>query len=786
MLISFSTVQVTAQCISIPPTLPVCPGSPVTLTAIVQPGCINGSGSYSFESIPWLPEPFTGGTPADPDMNNCITGNFGPHDDCYAGPYSIGFPFCFFNQSYSQFWIGSNGWLGFSDPAGHDWYTYQATNIPNPIDIAPKNCIFAPWEDWYPTYTGVNNVYFYQTGSPPDRKLVVYWKDCRIFSCRADPAVQGTFQIVLREQGNMIENHILERPACPPNTATQGVHNIDGSAGYTVPLRNNSLWNPEVVMNESTRFVPSGVTWYDIYPGGSIIGYGNQLTVIPVVSSTYYALYETCGNPPEVVSTTVNVSAIPDVIIDPSSSTAICSGQQADVLFSSNQAGTTFSWSGSVLPPGVTMGTTSGTGDIHQVIQNTGPNEATIVFSIVPTLNGCSAVNPVFHSVTVAPFLSMTFGPGSSSSICSGQQANIFFLSNIAGTTFSWNVTLLPAGITMNQTSGTGDVHEIITTSLTIPGMVEFSVTPFNPGCMNTSSSTHQVQVNPVPLVSFISCSENITIRNGRRIELRGGYPAGGVFSASEGVTFNGVTGTYEFDPSLVTGPFPMNLTIFYQFQNQWNCVDSKSRGFTIFDFNSDIVSPLLMRDLRDNKVYPFRTFGLGASQRQWMTGDLNYGTILFSTIPQTDNCSAEKYCHPNDPVCLTGGYYQWDELMLYRKNPVTQDLCPPGWHVPEEAEWQLLIDNFDPFTMPPESDALAGLLLKDPGNGFSAIPEGINYQNDLWAFTSGITATMFWTSSSSGANKAISRGLNAPYNPSISLYPASRSNAFPVRCIRN
>ena len=35
-------------------------------------------------------------------------------DDVTHGPFNIGFTFNFFNVNYTQFYIGSNGWIGFS------------------------------------------------------------------------------------------------------------------------------------------------------------------------------------------------------------------------------------------------------------------------------------------------------------------------------------------------------------------------------------------------------------------------------------------------------------------------------------------------------------------------------------------------------------------------------------------------------------------------------------------------------------------------------------------------
>jgi len=109
--------------------------------------------------------------------------------------------------------------------------------------------------------------------------------------------------------------------------------------------------------------------------------------------------------------------------------------------------------------------------------------------------------------------------------------------------------------------------------------------------------------------------------------------------------------------------------------------------------------------------------------------------------------------------------------------------VCPPGWHVPTSLEWQDLIDAVT-GTIP--GDGIAGSNLKDPNPalGFRALLNGINYLNSNWAFTSGVVATMFWTSTLNNG-KPISRGLNT-LNPSVSVYEGSRADAFPVRCVKD
>jgi uncharacterized protein (TIGR02145 family) len=170
------------------------------------------------------------------------------------------------------------------------------------------------------------------------------------------------------------------------------------------------------------------------------------------------------------------------------------------------------------------------------------------------------------------------------------------------------------------------------------------------------------------------------------------------------------------------------------------------------------------------------------------MLDNLAYGNALTPlTLEQRDNCTPEKYCLVSDPSCTTyGGLYQWDELMQYQvpaTGQLLQGLCPPEWHVPTQTEWQLLIDG-----QTNAGNGIAGGDLKDPAPamGFKALLAGIYYQNYYWSFISGSPlATMFWTSTTIGATKAVSRGLNNE-DPSVSRYVSVRTNAFPVRCVKD
>jgi uncharacterized protein (TIGR02145 family) len=242
--------------------------------------------------------------------------------------------------------------------------------------------------------------------------------------------------------------------------------------------------------------------------------------------------------------------------------------------------------------------------------------------------------------------------------------------------------------------------------------------------------------------------------------------------------------GQWVFNPadnSVIAGSAssgnPYQVT--YRYTNSQGCFDEKSITVSVYASNAASLCPGTLTDCRDGKTYTT----MMAGGRCWMAENLDFGTFINSTSPMTDNCSVEKYCQANtEAQCsVSGGYYQWGEIVDYLENSTWQDICPPGWHVPTTVEWDGLINTFT-------GDAFAGSYLKDLvlPDGFHALLPGVRYQNYLWAYSSGsLTGTMFWTSTPAGGDRAVAHGLNT-FNTSVSNYQSGRANAFSLRCVRN
>jgi len=100
--------------------------------------------------------------------------------------------------------------------------------------------------------------------------------------------------------------------------------------------------------------------------------------------------------------------------------------------------------------------------------------------------------------------------------------------------------------------------------------------------------------------------------------------------------------------------------------------------------------------DIRNGKVYKIVKIG----SDYWLAENLNAGTMIDSLQDPTDNGIIEKYCYSNsDSLCDTyGGLYTWDEMMDYQPSDIefvgtTQGICPVGWHLPTDEEWNVLVE---------------------------------------------------------------------------------------------
>ncbi len=248
-------------------------------------------------------------------------------DDGVEGPFPIGFDFSFFGNQYTSFYTGANGWISFS-PNTSSRGRREAFAVPSAADYDPKNCILGPLQDMEPNQINSPYIFYLTTGESPSRKLVVMWCECPLYSDLQRNDSMVTFQIILNEEDNTIENHIMKKPSVDwlGNKATLGLQNISGYIGIPVPGRNATSWRAE---KEGWKYSPTSADSFQVapiayhlepitpgskisyrwYKGTELVSEQQSIVVTPSETSTYRAFCTVCSG--EEFTDTVTVHVVP-------------------------------------------------------------------------------------------------------------------------------------------------------------------------------------------------------------------------------------------------------------------------------------------------------------------------------------------------------------------------------------------------------------------------------------------------------------------------------------------
>ncbi|HLG35531.1 MAG TPA: T9SS type A sorting domain-containing protein [Bacteroidia bacterium] len=188
------------------------------------------SGCYQIDTIPFAPDSFNVGVPL-------IIGG-----DAYSPIIPIGFNFCLYDSVYSQLVISSNDYLCFTIQYANGFSPWA---IPSSIDLL-FDAVLGPWQDLTP---GLNNLYYFTSGTAPFRKFVVSYYDVPLFGC---PTTHVTNQIILYETTNIIEIHTQSRPyisfSSQCNSHLYGLGNRSGT--------DDLFYENFPITNKSFRFIP--------------------------------------------------------------------------------------------------------------------------------------------------------------------------------------------------------------------------------------------------------------------------------------------------------------------------------------------------------------------------------------------------------------------------------------------------------------------------------------------------------------------------------------------------
>jgi len=361
-----------------------------------------------------------------------------------------------------------------------------------------------------------------------------------------------------------------------------------------------------------------------------------------------------------------------------------------------------------------------------------------------------------------------------------------------------YGTAALPTVEGPHTTDGTGDGVFVSTLSGLTPGTL-YHVRAYATNTAGTSYgeevtfSTTVVVLGAVTTTAITSVT-NVAAVSGGNITSNGGgtITASGVCWA---ITPNPVaTGPHTSDGA-TTGAFASNLTgleegtVYYVRAYVTNSVGTA--------YGAQVQLLTQMSDIEDN-IY--KTVAIGT--QIWMAENLK--TVTYndeSDIPNETNAAAwmalstPAYCwYDNDETAnkqLYGAIYNWFVVN-------TGNLCPTGWHVPTDADFQTL-ERFLGMTQA-QAEAFSwrgtdqGTQLKNDtgwttGNGtntsgFSALPGGFRIYTDGSFFHKG-TISYFWSATEDTPDRAFMRQLDSTHE-TVERANADKNAGKYVRCLKD
>ncbi|MDR2593145.1 MAG: hypothetical protein LBC87_00035 [Fibromonadaceae bacterium] len=169
---------------------------------------------------------------------------------------------------------------------------------------------------------------------------------------------------------------------------------------------------------------------------------------------------------------------------------------------------------------------------------------------------------------------------------------------------------------------------------------------------------------------------------------------------------------------------------------------------------------PVEFKDARDEKVYKSVLIG----DQVWMAENLNY-----------DTKTTGSKCYDNKEAnCDTyGRLYNWTTAM---------GVCPAGWHLPSDAEWDALMIVAGGYPTAGGKLKANSSLWENPGTddyGFTALPGGGGLSNGSF-----VDFTYWWSTSEYNASNAYARTLYQ-VGTQLSRDGRDKSALLYVRCLK-
>jgi hypothetical protein len=168
------------------------------------------------------------------------TGSIAANDEGVTAASSLPFPFTLYGTAQAKFWITTNGQLGFGAAPGGSAFGQATCPLPDQRFTTPIVLVYSA--DLVARLDPGAGACYATTGTAPNRKLVVTWKDFFFYDCWLSSNV--TFSATLNEGTNVIDVAIDRvDAACMPAVASGGIAALgkqSGGAGYAFSCYQNN------------------------------------------------------------------------------------------------------------------------------------------------------------------------------------------------------------------------------------------------------------------------------------------------------------------------------------------------------------------------------------------------------------------------------------------------------------------------------------------------------------------------------------------------------------------
>ena len=225
--------------------------------------------------------------------------------------------------------------------------------------------------------------------------------------------------------------------------------------------------------------------------------------------------------------------------------------------------------------------------------------------------------------------------------------------------------------------------------------------------------------------------------------------------------------------------------------------VDVASRGFgdplkiSNGRFSTVQIETIAYNLVEDYEHNQYKTIEIGT--QTWMAENLR--SRIYANGDSVRDVF--QYSNSESLTNIYGLYYTWNSATHNTAVEMTQGVCPSGWHLPSNAEWQQLLANLG-------GEPVAGGKLKsiiswnaanvdaDNSSGFSALAAGVHQPVAEYPDLSERMGymTLFWSSTFDTTVNGISTAWSVAVNNaacSVLRSPFYRTDlGISVRCIRN